>query len=78
MQAHALERGTTMTSQGLRWWVSVLAAVTCFGAVAVMVFQLLGQPHHSHAVSLIVGLVVFPFVYEFLYSAIVARDKREL
>jgi amino acid transporter len=63
---------------GSRRWVSVLAAVTCFGALAVMVLQLLGQPHHLHAVWLIVALIVFPFVYEFLYSAILARDKREL
>lgn len=60
---------------GSRRWVSVLAAVTCFGALGVMVLQLLGQPHHSHAVWLIVGLVVFPFIYEFIYGAIVTRDK---
>ena len=63
---------------GSQKWVSVLAAVTCFGALAVMALQVLGQPRHSHAVWLIVALIVFPFVYEFLYSAILARDKREV
>jgi L-asparagine transporter-like permease len=60
---------------GSRRWVSVLAAVACLGALGVMIVQILGQPQHAHAVWLIVGVAVVPFVYEFLYSAIGARDE---
>jgi Na+/melibiose symporter-like transporter len=60
---------------GSRRWVSVLAALACLGALSVMIVQILGQPQHTHAVWLIVGVAVVPFVYEFLYRAIVARDE---
>ena len=60
---------------GSRRWVSVLAAVACLGALGVMVVQILGQPQHAHTVWLIVGVAVVPFIYEFLYSTIVARDE---
>src|SRR5262249_36400672 len=60
---------------GSRRWVSVLAAVACLGALGVMLVQILGQPQHAHAVWLIVGVAVVPFIYEFLYSTIVARDE---
>ena len=35
----------------------------------------IGQPQHAHAVWLIVGVAVVPFIYEFLYRAIVARHQ---
>ena len=60
---------------GSRRWVSMLAAAACLGALGVMVVQILGQPQHAHAVWLIVGVAVVPFVYEFLYSTIVAHDE---
>ena len=56
-------------------WVSVLAAVACLEALGVMIVQLLGQPQHAHAVWLIVGVVVVPFVYECLYLTIVAHNQ---
>ena len=60
---------------GSQRWVSVLAALACLGALSVMLAQILGQPQHAHAVWLIVGVVVVPFIYEFLYSTIVARHQ---
>jgi hypothetical protein len=56
-----------------RRWVSLLAAVMCLGALGVMILQILGQPEHVHAVWLIAGVAILPFLYEFLYTAIVAR-----
>jgi amino acid transporter len=56
-----------------RRWVSLVAAAACFGALAVMIVQILGQPHHSNAIWLIVAVMVIPFVYELIYSAIAAR-----
>jgi hypothetical protein len=54
-------------------WISLLAAVMCLGALGVMILQILGQPEHVHAVWLIAGVAILPFLYEFLYTAIVAR-----
>jgi amino acid transporter len=58
---------------GSRRWVSLLAAVMCLGALGVMILQILGQPEHAHAVWLIASVAIFPFLYEFLYTAIAAR-----
>jgi amino acid transporter len=58
---------------GSRRWISVLAAAGCFGALGVMVAQLAGQPQHAHAAWIIVGLGIFPFVYELIYRTIAAR-----
>src|SRR5262245_44885955 len=62
---------------GSRRWVSVLAAAACLGALGVMLFQLLDQPEHAHAVWLILGVAGLPFVYEFLYRMIVVREGAE-
>jgi len=56
-------------------WVSVVAAVACLAALGVMIAQILAQPAHAHAVWVIGGLAVFPFVYEGVYRAATASRR---
>jgi amino acid transporter len=59
---------------GSRSWVSWLAALSCLGALGVMLAQISAQPGHRHALWLIVGLMLAPFVYELIYRAMPARQ----
>ena len=58
---------------GSRRWVSLVAAATCLGALGVMIVQTLNQPQHVHALGLMAGVAVLPFVYEYLYRTFTAR-----
>jgi hypothetical protein len=60
---------------GSRRRMSGLAAAACLGALGVMIVPILGQPQHAQAVWHIVGVVVVPFIDEFLDRTIVARDE---
>ncbi|HEV7473277.1 MAG TPA: APC family permease [Pyrinomonadaceae bacterium] len=56
-----------------RRWLSVVAAAACFGALGVMILQILGQPNHSRSLWLIAAVMVFPLAYEVIYGQIAAR-----
>ena len=56
-----------------RGWLSLVAAAACFGALGVMIVQILGQPQHSRSLWLIGGVLTLPFVYEVVYSQIATR-----
>ena len=56
-----------------RTWISLLASAACMGALLVMILQILGQPKHQRSILLIVGVMVLPFVYEFIYGQLAAR-----
>ncbi len=61
-----------------RAWVSGLAAVSCFAALAVMLLEILAQPEHVHAAWLVLGLLVLPFAYEAAYRTwreVLSRSK---
>jgi len=68
---------TLARQTGSQRWLSILAAVACFGALSVMVAQIAFQPEHRHALWLIFGVAVLPFVYELLYRLIAARARAE-
>ncbi len=54
-----------------RVWISAVAAAACFGALIVMVVQILGQPHHTRSLWTMAALMALPFVYEIVYGRIV-------
>jgi amino acid transporter len=58
-----------------RGWISVVAALSCFAALAVMTIQIAGQPGRRHALWLILGVAVLPFLYELAYRAISGRSR---
>lgn len=59
-----------------RRWISAVAAAACTGALAVMILQILGQPHHTRSIWTIAVVMALPFVYEIGYSKIVTRFVR--
>jgi amino acid transporter len=59
-----------------RGWISAVAAAACIGALAVMVVQILGQPHHTRSIWMLAVVLAIPFVYEIGYSKIVIRFIR--
>jgi len=57
-------------------WLSIIAAVACFAALATMLCQIGRNPHHRQELILIVGLITLPFIYQLCYRTIRLRDVR--
>jgi amino acid transporter len=53
-----------------RRWISVVGAIACFGALAIMLFQIGRDPKHSFELFFIAGLALFPFLYQLAYRAL--------
>jgi hypothetical protein len=56
-----------------RKWMSIVAAAACIGALSVMIVQMVGQPQHARSLLLIAGVMIFPVVYEVVYTQIAAK-----
>jgi uncharacterized protein len=50
-----------------RRWISVVGAIACLGALAIMLVQIARDPQHSFGLHFIAGLVIFPFLYQLVY-----------
>ena len=53
-----------------RRWISLLGAIACFSALAVMLFQIGRDPKHSFELYFIGGLFGFPFLYQLAYRVL--------
>ena len=51
-------------------WISLLGAIACLAALAIMLFQIAGDPKNSYELYFIAGLAAFPFLYQVAYRAI--------
>jgi hypothetical protein len=51
-------------------WISLLGAIACLAALAIMLFQIAGDPKNSYELYFIAGLAGFPFLYQVAYRAI--------
>jgi uncharacterized protein len=57
-------------------WISISAAVACFGALGTMLFQSGNNPQHRHELTLIGGLTILPFLYQLCYRAVRPKAVR--